>query len=438
MRKAFVLAGILAVTLTAPASAGTLRAGVGRADITPPTGYYMMGWVRSDARPIGVWTRLYARVVVLERDGHKVALVAEDLGAIPGGMLKQAAELNADRGFSERNVLVSASHTHAGPTGFYNFSTYNTVFMTNSTLTSFNVAGERDPQLYAFMVRRLARAIRRADDNLGPAVAGWAKTQLLGTTANRSLEAHLANHNILKEFGTGSVSDDPGGYADTIDPDVHVLRVDKLVRRRRVPAAIWTTFANHGTTVPFDFPYYGADHHASATREVESALRRAGRRAVRRLRPAPVLPEPVNVYGNTDEGDMSSALQNRGPAWADAVGRAEADAMLRAWRAAGRAMTNAPALDSRWTRICFCGQETEGGRIDSDPVVGLPLFTGSEEGRGPLYDNTQEPFEGRRATFDQGTRSAPASTSAATPPRMPCRSWPCGSPTACSSRCPGR
>jgi hypothetical protein len=402
MRRTVFLGGLLALALTSPASAGTLRAGVGRADITPPTGYYMMGWVRSDAKPIGVWTRLYARVAVLERDGHKVALVSEDLGAIPGGMLKQAAELNADRGFSERNVLDSASHTHAGPTGFYNFSTYNTVFMSTSTLTDFNVAGTLDPQLYAFMVRRLALAIRRADDDLGPAVAGWGKGQILGLTANRSIEAHLADHGILKDFGTGSVRDDPDGYAHTIDPEVHVLRVDKLIRRRRVPAAIWSTFSNHGTTVRASFLYYGADHHASATRVVEDALRAAGRRAVRRVRPRPMLPNAVNVYGNTDEGDVSSGLVNDGPAWADEVGRMEAAAMLRAWRDAGKSLSNAPALDSRWTRVCFCGQETEGGRVDSKPVVGLPLFTGSEEGRGPLYDNTRTPFEGDRSPVDQG------------------------------------
>ena len=65
---------VLLLTLLLPVSAhaGTLRAGAGRADVTPPNGYYMMGWVDSRAKPEGVWTRLYARALVLERDGHKV------------------------------------------------------------------------------------------------------------------------------------------------------------------------------------------------------------------------------------------------------------------------------------------------------------------------------------------------------------------------------
>src|SRR3954469_16809519 len=185
---------VLALTclLPATADAGTLRAGSGRADVTPPTGYYMMGWVDSRAKPEGVWTRLYARALVLERDGKKVALVAMDANAVPGGLVAQVAKDLHGRGFTEQNILATASHTHAQATGWYPFTTYNTVFMSTSTPTEQNVSGTLDPQLYAFMVRQVERAIARADDDLEPAKAGWGRTELLGLTQNRSLEAHLA------------------------------------------------------------------------------------------------------------------------------------------------------------------------------------------------------------------------------------------------------
>src|SRR3954447_24499968 len=117
MPRAFALLAVLFVlaVVAAPAQAGTLRAGVGRADITPPTGYFMLGWARGDARITGQSTRLYARVLVLERDGRKVALVSEDLNSIPGGMVVQAIAQVSRLGYTERNVIVSASHTHAGP-----------------------------------------------------------------------------------------------------------------------------------------------------------------------------------------------------------------------------------------------------------------------------------------------------------------------------------
>ena len=393
LRRVSLAAVAALLCATGSADAAQLRAGAGRADITPPTGYYMMGWVRSDAQTTGQHTRLFARVIVLQRGKRKVALITEDLNGISGGMLAEAARRNRDRGFSERNVIDSASHTHAAPSQYYNFGAYNTVFMTSQQPTEFNTAA--DPQLYSFMVRRLALAIRRADDDLGPAAAGWGRQALLGLTRNRSIEAHLADHGILEPYGQGSVEQDPQGYPHTIDPQVNVLRVDKLRRGGgRVPIGIWSTFADHGTVNKYTFHYYNRDHHGSATEVVERAIRHRGR--------VPRAQEVVNAYGNTDEGDQSAGLRRSGPAASDYVGRVEARKMLRAWRAAGRRMTRKPSLELRWTRVCFCGQETDVGPVDDMAQVGLPLFTGSEEGRGPLYDVTHVPFEGRTSPVSSG------------------------------------
>src|SRR5437588_3533321 len=118
MRRAVLtLVCLGALAAAPPAAAARLYAGAARADITPPTGYYMMGWVRVDAKVIGQHTRLWARVIVLREGDKKIALVAGDLNAWPGGLLKQAAEMDKDLGYSEQNVVASASHTHAAPTG---------------------------------------------------------------------------------------------------------------------------------------------------------------------------------------------------------------------------------------------------------------------------------------------------------------------------------
>jgi hypothetical protein len=394
LRRAALVAVVALLCAAGGAQAAApLRAGAGRADITPPTGYYMMGWVRSDAQTTGQHTRLFARVIVLQRGKRKVALITEDLNGISGGMLAAAARLNRGRGYSERNVIDSASHTHAAPSQYYNFGAYNTIFMTSGQPTEFNT--DPDPQLYTFMVKRLALAIRRADENLGPATAGWGARTLLGLTANRSIEAHLNDHGIVEDYGQGSVKQDPQGYAHTIDPQVNVLRVDKLGKDgRHVPIGVWSTFADHGTVNKFTFHYYNRDHHGSATQVVERTIRRRGH--------VPRGQDVVNAYGNTDEGDQSAGLHRSGPAAADYVGRVEARKMLGAWQAAGKRMSRTPSLDLRWTRVCFCGQETDVGPVDNKAVIGLPLFTGSEEGRGPLFDVTHVPFEGRTAPASTG------------------------------------
>lgn len=385
-----IAVGVLAA---APAHAAGLRAGVGRSDITPPTGYPTMGYVRDDARGDGQSTRLYARAIVLREGGHRLALVTTDLGFTPGGLLVEVAARLRRLGFSERNVIISASHTHSGPAGFSNVQSDNFVAPTQGQPTGLEVAG--DTHLYGFLIERIALAVVRADQDLGPARVGWGTARLLGVTDNRSLEAHLANFGIDEPVGSGKVAQDPGGYPDTIDPNVDVLRVDRVLRHGgTMPMGGWLDFADHGTVDPYQLRVYAADHHGVASRIFEAAVRRTGH--------VPASQDVVGAYGNSDAGDMTAALRGRGPAYAEVVGRREARAMLLAWRRAGRRLSGAPPFAVRWTRSCFCGRTVSGGRVAADPLMGLPFLTGSEENRGPLYDETGVSFEGDRLPVDDG------------------------------------
>jgi len=335
--RSLVVVTALTLALAAPARGAPLSAGAGRADITPPTGYPMLGWARGDARALGQHTRLFARALVLRRGPRRLALVSMDLNMVSGGLVVQAARR---AGFDSREVIVSASHTHAGPTGYSNFLFKDAAFPTPARPQS--GVSEPDPLLYTFLVRRLALALERAHADVGPAAAAWGHTTLTGLTENRSIEAHLADHGIALPRGAGRAAQDPDGAAHTIDPNVDVLRVDRLASGRRLPLGAWSTFANHGTVNRSTFGYYNADHHAAAARVFEAGVRRAGR--VPRRRPV------VNVYGNSDAGDVSAGLHAYGPAQAERVGRREAAAMLGAWRRAGAALTRTPRLESRWTR----------------------------------------------------------------------------------------
>ncbi|MDQ3644113.1 MAG: neutral/alkaline non-lysosomal ceramidase N-terminal domain-containing protein, partial [Actinomycetota bacterium] len=378
LRRTRTVAVVLAAALGAlaaprAAEADGLRAGVGKADVTPRTGYYLGGWTRADRVARGQHTRLQSRALVLQRNGRKVALVQLDLFMVPGGMVRQLGQILAERGFSEGNILISASHTHSGPGGYANFPTLNTAAPSIQTATDplsfvrlLNPEAA-DRQLYTFLINQIATAIRRADEDLAPAVAGWGSSQILGLTRNRSLEAHLANHGIQRAYGQGSETEDPGGYEHTIDPAVNFLRVDKLLRRRgkrvRMPIGGWSTFADHGTVTKSTFPFYNGDHHASAMRVFEERVRRQVE--------VPRRQEVVNVYGNTDEGDQSAGLDRSGPAASDYVGRVEANAMLTAWRRAERRLSSTPELDLRWTRVCFCGQMAEGRAVATASQVGI-------------------------------------------------------------------
>jgi neutral ceramidase len=382
----------------AQAAGPQLRVGVGRADITPVTGVFKGGWSCTCAEAIGQQERLYARAVVIDEGGQKVALVTEDLFALSAGMIRDATALLPGLGFSEQNVIDSATHTHSSQSGYMNFSSYNSILPSNSNPTLSGITNSKtDPVMYSFMVHQLAQAIRRANIDLRLGAIGWGETQLLGVTQNRSLGAHLANYGLNEGPNGGSPSQNPGGYANTIDPAVNVLRIDQYrrvrkttrIRRghryfkrtrtvtRRIPVGIYSTFANHGTVDHENFQYYSGDHQGAAERTVEATIRAAGR--------VPASQDVVNAFANSDAGDMTSGIQYNGPADAQYVGQREAAAMLGAWRQAGRAMSRHPALAVRFTRVCMCGQQTSGGAIDSTPWIGKAAGAGSEEGRTIFY-----------------------------------------------------
>jgi hypothetical protein len=379
-----------------------LRAGAGQADITPPqTGYFLGGWTRADRLALGQSTRLFSNALVLQRGTRKLALVAVELFAVPAGFQEDVARLVSDLGYDRTTILMAASHTHSAPGGYANNPTYNTAAPSPATIgdpasfSEFVNPAPADRQLYTFLVNQVAASIRRADGDRAPAAAGWATTQLRGVTVNRSIEAHLANHGIHVETGQGTPQMDPLGVDDTIDPQVDVLRVDKLVRRNRrtahVPIGAYSNFADHGTVVKSGEQVYSGDHHAAAWRLFADKVRKAAA--------VPSAQTIVNVYPNGAEGDQSAGLTHTGIDGARAVGGAEAAKMFEAWKAAGKRLSRTPALDVRWTRSCFCGRQTATGPVDSSGQLGIGFLTGSEEGRGPLYDLTRVSFEGRRNPF---------------------------------------
>ncbi|MDO9410617.1 neutral/alkaline non-lysosomal ceramidase N-terminal domain-containing protein, partial [Patulibacter sp.] len=153
------------------------------------------------------------------------------------------------------------------------------------------------------------------------------------------------------------------------------------------PIGGWANFANHGTVVKSEFGLYSADHGGAAARQFEELVRGAA--------DVPATQPVIAVYGSADQGDQSAGLEHSGPAGADLVGRTEGDAFFRAWKDAGARMTATPSFGVEWTRFCFCGrQASDGGRVDTQGRIGAPFLTGSEEGRGPLFDILGKDLEG--------------------------------------------
>ncbi len=89
--------------------------GFAETDITPPIGTHKIGW-RRDIVSDRVLDPLFARAVVIESAGCKVAFIQLDTLSIRWTQVSDMRRRIAERyGFPPGNVMVAATHNHAGP-----------------------------------------------------------------------------------------------------------------------------------------------------------------------------------------------------------------------------------------------------------------------------------------------------------------------------------
>ena len=193
----------------------------------------------------------------------------------------------------------------------------------------------------------------------------------------------------------------------TIDPAVDVLRVDKLGERR--PRASRSARGRTSpTTAPSSTPSsqaYSGDHHAAAWRHV----RRAGAQG----RQGAAAPDRRQRLPQRRRGRPDGGHRQRRPG-----GRRRASATSRPARCSAPGARAGKRLDAHARRSTGAGRgrasagaRPRPGPVDAaGPASALGFLTGSEEGRGPLFDITGVPFEGRtvpdRATRCRATRSS--------------------------------
>jgi len=106
----FYLTGFCSI-LQQPSIADELYAGSAKVDITPTVSMKMSGYSQRQELSVGIHDPLYVRVLVLEVNGFKLAIITCDLiGYYDMGILDIAEER-----FNIPHVLVCNSHTHSGP-----------------------------------------------------------------------------------------------------------------------------------------------------------------------------------------------------------------------------------------------------------------------------------------------------------------------------------
>jgi hypothetical protein len=202
-----------------------MRIGAAAIDITPPVGTALDGYGGRTDVSLGVHDPLYARALYLDDGATQIALVVCDLIGIGSFLSARARELISERpGIPAANVMISATHTHAGPAG---------------------VRGRGEPVLVEEIARKIAGAVRVAHRNAVEGSLKFGATELSSIAQNRR---------------------DPDW---PIDHTLDVLCADSASGTNIATA---TRYACHATTLNYDNLEITADYPGEACRTIEQVI----------------------------------------------------------------------------------------------------------------------------------------------------------------------
>jgi neutral ceramidase len=271
-------------------SAGALRAGFARVDITPPPGVGLAGNGPEGAEARGYRLRLYARALVLaDGGGNRLALVVADLPLSSALLHRRVAALTVRTdGIGTDRLVIAVTHTHAGPGHFFEAAGYNDE---GSSVAGF------DPGILDSLTARIARAVHAAVADLRPARVAWGSRAVWGQTRIRSLPAMLRNIPLPT-----AAPDAPAGLPEEyrlVDPELAMLRVDLRDAASGAfrPAGAFSIFAMHGTGNAPSNDLLDADIQGLVERRLERHIDPDGG----------FVPRAVYLFANGAEGDVSPA-----------------------------------------------------------------------------------------------------------------------------------
>ncbi|MCX8183563.1 MAG: neutral/alkaline non-lysosomal ceramidase N-terminal domain-containing protein, partial [Crenarchaeota archaeon] len=208
-----------------------MRAGASKEDITPPVGVKMGGFAARYKGAEGVHDNLYARVLYLEGRGNALLLIANDLLNIPDSLaLEVKKELTRRLGIEENGILISATHTHSGPS------------LPPDITADFSGAGLEN---YSNILReRILAAAFKSMEQARTAKLGWGVGRVIVGFNRRS-------------------------FSGPVDPDVNVLLVTDEFGS---PIASLVNYACHGVVLGDTNYLISADYPGAVSRIIESRL----------------------------------------------------------------------------------------------------------------------------------------------------------------------
>ncbi|GAA1205037.1 neutral/alkaline ceramidase [Prauserella alba] len=338
----------------------------------------LMGYGRIDQQAAGLHNRQRSRAfVIADREtGRRVLLIVVDapmiFNSVRQEVLRRLAERYGDT-YTERNVMLTATHSHAAPGGHSHHLLYNL------TTLGFH------RKTFEAVTSGIVESADRAHADLAPASLTLTHDELTGASANRSRAAFERNPDR-----------DKAHFPDAVDPQTSLLRIER--DGRPVGAINW--FPVHATSMSGDNRLVSSDNKGYAAYRWERQDAGVDYRGDRS-------PSFVSAFAQTNAGDLTPNLDLTPPTTPEDFGRTTANGE-RQYRAAKRQLTAAGTdlaggVDARLVHVDLSDVEvrpefTGDGRTHRtcSPAVGAamaagsledgPGFPGFDEGENPLWD----------------------------------------------------
>jgi len=288
-RGLFYLLVPLSGALSAADSSQPYLIGRGMSDITGPSyGVQMWGFGREDQLTEGLHIRQRSRAFVIaesDQSTKRLVFVSADLGSIEHHItLAVIDKLQKRYGdiYTIDNVIISATHTHAGPGGYWH------------SRSDLGLDGGFYPEHFTAIVGGITASIVSAHNDLQPGSIYLGKGSVPNAGANRSVSAYLENPQNERDH-----------YAENTPTEMTLMKfVDDS---GEIGMLNW--YALHPTAMNFYNRLISGDHKGYAALQMEQ-LRGTGYSDSG---------EFVAAFAQADPGDVTpnTNLNNTGPGETD-------------------------------------------------------------------------------------------------------------------------
>jgi len=226
--------------------------GVGRKDVTGPiVQVNMMGYANPDQVASGLHQRLYARSFVVADDKSRVCFVTVDSGMasqiVKLEVVKKLKERYGDL-YTEKNVVISGTHSHSGPAGFF-----QTIL---PMVTSLGFIRETTDSF----VNGIFASIQQAHSSMKPGKISFSVEKVNEGNINRSPYAY--DHDPLNERNT---------YTHNTGQELSLL---KFTSTSGEPIGMFNWYPVHGTSMNETNTLISSDNKGRASALFEKSMRK--------------------------------------------------------------------------------------------------------------------------------------------------------------------